>query len=342
MEDIMSEKVAEPFFTPLNSDRISLINGLNFYSREFDFSDSKRWAISWLKKKQPELAKKLTEVKDAFFNNRGFVCRMNERGYVLSSEQETNLLKFFENLVLAEQEEQEIVEKDSGSKVKVPAMKINPCLQSLNEVIDAVLEGKNPPALQLSDKKADVQEVVDYCVRTIEEMTEYGEYYSPQTIRALMPVLKKCCEQGLTILKSLENKKTSFVAPKKINPSAMVKGVRYQKEDKALGIKSVPITSVIGSRKLYAYDTKARKIRLYVSNSAQGFMFSGTTLKNFDPEKSVCKTVRKPEQFFAQFSGNITMSALNKSFKELSTTESKIESGGRFNENLIILKVASE
>jgi hypothetical protein len=211
-----------------------------------------------------------------------------------------------------------------------------------NEVIDSAIEGKEPPALSLNDKKADVKEMVDYCDRIITEMTESKDCYSPDAIRVLRPLLRKCREQGANMLKALTQKKTVAAAPKKINPTAMVKSVRYKKEDKALGIKSVPITSVIGARKMYAYDTATRKLRVYVANSAQGFMFSGTTLKNYDPEKSVCKTVRKPEAFFAQFASGITMRAINNAFKDLTTNESKIESGGRFNDNLIILKVAAE
>lgn len=329
----------EPTFT-LVSDRIGLINGLNFYSQNHDLADSKKWALDWLKKNHPELAKKLAEVKYYRFSNRGFLCRMMERGYNFSPEQNAALLKFFQDL--AKQEKIQEVEQKPTPQDKRPAHKINPCMQSLDDVIEAAAGGKTPPKLVLNDKKADVQEVVDYCNKIIAEMTDYKEYYSPKMIANLGPVLRKCREQGLGVIKALESKKTIIATPKKINPIAMAKNVRYQKEDKTLGIKSAAITSVIGARKLYAYDTKARKLRCYVSNSAQGFMFSGTTLKNFDPDKSICKTIRKPEEFFSKFKDGITMSALNKAFKALTTVESKIWSGGRFNENLIVLKVAAE
>lgn len=324
----------EPTFTPLTSDRIGLIKALNYYSNNHDFTDSKNWAIVWLRKNHPDLAKKLVGLKDHHFSNRGFLCRMMERGYDFSSEQKDDLLKYFQGLTQIKQEDDE----NTAPEVRRSVCKINPCMQSLDDVVEAVLEGKNPPNLVLNGRKSDVQEVVDYCNKIIAEMTDFKEYYSHETISRLKPILCKCRDQGLGVIKALESKKT----PKKINPVAMVKNVRFQKDDKHLGIKSVAITSVIGARKMYAYDTKTRKLRVYVSNSAQGFMFSGTTLKNFDPLKSVCKTIRKPEEFFAKFNDGITISSLNRAFKELTTVESKILSGGRFNENLIVLKVASE
>jgi hypothetical protein len=333
----------EPSYNPLTSDKIGLINGLNFYAKNHDTADSKKWALAWLKKNHPELGKKLAGLKDYYFINRGFLCRMIDRGFVLSPEQYDSLFAFFKELADIKQEAEKPLDVRPASKTSnIPTCKINVCMQSLDDVIEAAMEEKAIPALKLSDKKAEVQEVADYCERTIAEMNDHKEYYDRSTIKKLKPVLSKCQEQALAVLKTLESKKTIAVLPKKVNPSAMVKNVRFQKEDKQLGLKSVSMLSVVGARKMYAYDTKNRKLRVYVSNSAQGFVFSGTTLKNFDPHKSVCKTVRKPEKFFAQFTKGITMSALNSAFKELTTVESKIESGGRFNENLIVLKVATE
>lgn len=332
----------EPHYTPLTSDKIGLINGLNFYSKNHDSADSKKWALAWLKKTHPEIGKKLAGLKDFRFANRGYLCRMIDRGFVLSPDQDEALLAFFKQLTTIKQEAEKPAEPKPAPKIKIPVLKVNPCMQSLDDVTEAVMEGKAPPTLKLTDKKAEVQGVVDYCNRIIAEMTDYKEYYALSTISSLKPVLRKCRDQALTMIKTLESKKTIAVVPMRVNPTAMVKDVRFQKEDVLLGLKSVSMPSIIGARKMYAYDTKARKLRVYVSNSAQGFMFSGTTLKNFDPAKSVCKTIRKPEAFFAQFAKGITVSALNSSFKELTTAESKIESGGRFNESLIVLKVATE
>jgi len=90
------KKCKEPVFS--SSEQIDLIRGLNFYSENYTWEESKKWALEWLREKNPSLAQELNRLDSACFSNRGFVCRMNRLGFQLTEEMERGLLEFFKNL----------------------------------------------------------------------------------------------------------------------------------------------------------------------------------------------------------------------------------------------------
>ena len=64
-------------------------------------------------------------------------------------------------------------------------------------------------------------------------------------------------------------------------------------------------------------------------------MVKGTTLQDFNTQKSVQKTLRKPAEQIKNWTGTSKMKFM-KAFKDLTTTDTKMN--GRFNDNTIILK----
>ena len=78
---------------------------------------------------------------------------------------------------------------------------------------------------------------------------------------------------------------------------------------------------------------REKGIKVFIA-TGDGFTFTGTTLKNFDAEKSKAKTVRKPELLAAV---PMNLSSLNKFFGDIKAVEGAVN--GRFNENTIILTV---
>jgi hypothetical protein len=117
-------------------------------------------------------------------------------------------------------------------------------------------------------------------------------------------------------------------------PSKVVAKLQYMKEEKSLGIQSVLPTNIVGAGEVWLYDTATRRVRVLVAN-AGGITASGSTLKNFDPEKSFVRTLRKPEEFFKPLGAKPGKRELNSAFKALKTAQSA--ANGRTNENVIIL-----
>ncbi len=117
----------------------------------------------------------------------------------------------------------------------------------------------------------------------------------------------------------------------------LVAKLKYAKEDKSLKMVSINPADIIGSSELWVYNTKTRKLGKYVSASYQTLGIKGTTITGFDVDKSVCKTLRKPEEKLKEFAkaGKIQ---LRKFLEEIKATDTKMN--GRINADIVLLRVA--
>ena len=117
----------------------------------------------------------------------------------------------------------------------------------------------------------------------------------------------------------------------------LVAKLKYAKEDKSLKMVSINPADIIGSSELWVYNTKTRKLGKYVAASYQTLGIKGTTITGFDVDKSVCKTLRKPEEKLKEFAkaGKIQ---LRKFLEEIKATDTKMN--GRINTDIVLLRVA--
>jgi len=125
---------------------------------------------------------------------------------------------------------------------------------------------------------------------------------------------------------------------KKVKPAEdLVKRLKFCKTEDSLGIVSVPPAQIIGAQAMYVYNAKTRKFGQYVSLNSEGFGVKGTTITNFT-DKSAQKTLRKPAEQLKAFKDLNTQKRCQTWFeKDIKTTEVKLN--GRFNEDVVILKV---
>jgi hypothetical protein len=88
---------------------------------------------------------------------------------------------------------------------------------------------------------------------------------------------------------------------------------------------------------MFVYNVKTRKLGQYIALNSSGFAVKGTTVTNFT-DKSTQKTLRKPVEQLKAFKELNTMKRMQTWFeKDIKTTE--INLNGRFNEDIVILKV---
>ena len=125
---------------------------------------------------------------------------------------------------------------------------------------------------------------------------------------------------------------------KPVSKEKVVKKVKYATEDTDLNLVSVNPAEVIGSKEVWVYNKKTRKLGKYVAAADSGVLgIKGTAILGFDTKASVAKTVRKPEVVMKKFmaAGKV---ALRTWLDEIKATP--VVLNGRLNADTLLLKVA--
>jgi len=118
----------------------------------------------------------------------------------------------------------------------------------------------------------------------------------------------------------------------------LVKNLKYLKQDTTMKLVSVNPVDIVGAEVLWVYNVKNRKIGKYVAEAMGGVLgIKGTTITGYDANKSIQKTLRKPEEQLKQFLASSKVD-LRKFIENIKTTDIKLN--GRINAETILLKVA--
>lgn len=136
--------------------------------------------------------------------------------------------------------------------------------------------------------------------------------------------------------------------PRKIkvkSPEDLTKNVKFKTSDATYGIASVPPAKLIGANIAVVFNCKTRKLGIYYASNidpkgmgrpGSGFSVKGTTLQGFSEEKSIQRTIRKPNEFLPQLK-KTTRARTEKMFATVKTTETKMN--GRLNSDTVIMAV---
>jgi len=149
----------------------------------------------------------------------------------------------------------------------------------------------------------------------------------------------KACQDMLLDLDKIQsatkaNRKVRV--PKAKSADKQVARVQYKKEDNDFKLVSINPILLIGSRRLYAFNCKSKKLIEYCTQAANGFEISGSTIKNFDQVNSRQVTLRKPDEFIPIIQKK-TINQIDVAWKKL-TTKTSIPNG-RINKDTILLRV---
>lgn len=132
---------------------------------------------------------------------------------------------------------------------------------------------------------------------------------------------------------------------KPISKDKLVSKLQYCKEDVKYNLKSIDPKDIITAEQVWVFNIKTRKLGIYVASvldprglnrEGTGLSVKGTSMQGFDPEKSIQKTLRKPEEQLAEFMkcGPIKSKTFFSEIKSMETTLT-----GRINTDTILLKV---
>lgn len=185
--------------------------------------------------------------------------------------------------------------------------------------------------------KRDLEELLELASGNADEQLKEGySHRSKKQIRKLIEFLTEIDSACNMLMQEAKvNKKPR--ARKAVPAEKIVAKLKYKKTDESLKLVSINPTDIIGSKELWVYNTKNRKLGKYVANEYQELGVKGTTITGFSETQSICKTVRKPEEKLKEFksAGKV---ALRKFLDDINATDTRMN--GRINEEIILLKVA--
>ena len=145
---------------------------------------------------------------------------------------------------------------------------------------------------------------------------------------------------ALSDANSYNTAKKAAKAPRKkkaVSPEKIVSKLKFMKEFAELSIKSIMPATILTASELWVYNTKTRKLGIYIVDAHQSSLsVKGTKILGYDEMASVQKTLRKPKEQLKEF-GTQGKPAAKKWHKGIKTTETKLN--GRINEDCILLKV---
>ena len=122
----------------------------------------------------------------------------------------------------------------------------------------------------------------------------------------------------------VKNQKPRKKRTVKFDPSKAVKKVNYMKSCDELGISSIDPKKIIGAKKLVIFNTKYRYLQVFEASGHDGLMVKGTTIQNFDKDRSLMKTLRDPKSVLSKINN---IRSFNNTWSSIKTKERKVSSG---------------
>ena len=334
----------DPVIDPDNY-RVSMLLALNHYNREFDNKQKKSWAVLHFGKK----VKFNNDFSDGEFKTLGTLCRILDNGYQLTDKHQIVLDNEAKRLSVPSKVKVEVVEvaKKVGPSIQEKMdEKVSEFLGEFAGLVDDyTITGTIPKVdklvAQFAIRGPMIKKVQDKVANTMAELEEalagtdkqlnegYGHFKKAQ--------LKKLLGIYTALIDALGQAKVMTVRKArvtKVKPPAIVAAkVKYQVENKDLKLVSVHPAQVVGAESIYVFNSKYRKLQYYEAITGQTLTWKGTSVMNWDVNKSGMKMIRKPDMLQA-LDGKRKLNAF---YKE---TKSKVQAcSGRIGLDCLIIGV---
>jgi len=346
-----------------------VMRALNWYNATQDYKTAYSW-LSMFLARNPRRAKQAELAKDGTLRTGptiGFITRAGRVGLKLrfhtlrsivksirAAEKNTHVSGF------SVQGAKERAKAEEAAKPKGPtiqdrlAEKTAECMGELEGRFDDFIttnEFKGEPKavdllVQFNVQPAHVKSVIALAERRLAEYNEvlttkdsqlieayrhYGKRQLNAVIKWWTQVIADCNSYGVI--------KKAAKAPRKkkpVSPEKVVSKMQHMREFTELKLKSIDATQILSAQELWVYNTKTRKLGIYIVDQYAGALsVKGTSIQGFDAAASVQKTLRKPAEQLKEFTSN-GKPAAKKWFKGIRATETKLN--GRINKDMILLK----
>ena len=341
--------------------RVQVMRSLNWYAHTQDKKKSIEWLSQFLAH-NPRRRKLADSVKrgDVWPGTTvGFALRAGRVGLALRFSTLRTLVKHIKqadkgvdtsNAVITEEVKEEKLKFNIQERM---AEKTSEFLGELEgRFDDFTAELKGEPKLvelmtQMNVPAVQVKTVQEFINKKIAEFEEINSSKDSQVLEAYkhlgkrqVTAIVKWWTQALSDSNSYNVVKKAAKAPRKkkaVLPEKVVAKLKYAKEFKELSLKSADPTTILTAQELWVYNTKTRKLGIYIVDQYAGALtVKNSSILGFDAAASVQKTLRKPKDQLKDFSAN-GKPAAKKWFKSIKSTEIKLN--GRISTDIVLLKV---
>ena len=176
----------------------------------------------------------------------------------------------------------------------------------------------------------EAKEVVEWTDEQLKEGYSFMTAKKRKEFLAFFEKIMTACDTYINTGKAVRKTRVKK-APSK---EKLIAKIKYKESEPSIGLASINPLSIIECTTLWVYNTKNRKLGCYVADSmGQVLTVKGTSIVGFDPKKSICKTVRKPE--LLKGAGKLARTKMQKQFDEIKATETSMN--GRLNEHIILI-----
>ena len=345
--------VTEPHgITPeLTNYKSALSRAFNFYNQDKDKKDARLYLKTYIKHKG--MAVDIDSVSDSnIILTYGWLSRIVLNGNTLLERHNEDLDSYITNLSTTKQVIKVVVDKTPRPSVRDYMQdKIAEVIGDLEGHVDAFLK---------EDKEFDLYNYLQansipkpYC-KDIDEWarkrgTEFTEVYKTtdkdtkdgysNISRRQQANLVKMFGGFIVDLEKYTQFKKANRKPRVTKakpPAVQVARIKFKKEDTELGIKSVNPSEMVGASQVWVYNVKYKRLAAYRSDSVQGIQVKGSTLQNYDPDMSECRSIRRPEAFLKVLL-DASKVKLRKLLSDLTTKGYDVT--GRINDECIIVRV---
>lgn len=362
-----SKKVAaahEPKITE-NSSNLDLIKAYNWYNEYYESDDAKNFTLSYLKhlKKDKKLIKKVTQVKSINLRSIGWNCRILSNGNNIPVAIEKTMWKKLEDLAskeeyIPETEIPEEVENQENNVISIRERVENRAQELIGDLeilLDKFYVSGDlfNPSQWFRDHGVKPQiakiirayytplysEVFDASNSTPggkdSDLAYAYRKWKKSSLKKYIDLLKgiiAACETQELVAKSIRKPRKK----KEKSPSDLAKKVKYQEKDETLKLTSVSPITIVGATQVWLFNTKTRMISCYNAMGPAGISIKGTTLIGFDEKTSICKKLRKPQDFLPRIleGGKIVLRNILKDVRSVEKA-----ANGRINIQTILLRV---
>ncbi len=335
----------EPKFTHTPNDS-ELRTALNWYNYLYTGADARKWLYPYIKENYPaDVLETLKRIPDyAVISTACFLCKMIANGTPLAQSNMDFLANAIERMISYKKPEEKKETPKVKSTISVYDRAVARAKRMLSEFEDLAFEAAHGhsqfslydwlTANEASRQLVDM--VTEYINIALNEMAD-PQYFECNTAEHAKKIRTYYKKLSADVDRFANNKKVARKPreSKKVDTAKVVAGVKYMPRHDPLQLVSINPKEIIGAKELWIYNPKYRMLGVYKAATDQGLGINSTTLTNFDPEKSVYKTLRKPEISLAEFfkAGKVELRTF---LQKLSTTEAKLAS--RLNESTVLLK----